>query len=259
MAISGAAASPNMGYHSSPPLALLMTLFNVRLGWWLGNPTHGAWNISGPRLAILPFIMELFGLTDDERRFVYLSDGGHFENLGIYEMLRRRCRTIVAIDGACDPKFEFEDLGNLIRKARIDFGAEVCFSQPFTPSPNRIATRLGLITSPKTPTPSPYCAIGRIRYPGISAKGTLIYVKAAIHGDEPEDTLSYAATCETFPHESTLDQFFTESKFESYRRLGLHIGSAVFGRQHEDSLEAVDELVKLAAEHVQARSGAAAT
>jgi Patatin-like phospholipase len=259
MAISGAAASPNMGYHSSPPLALLMTLFNVRLGWWLGNPTHGAWNISGPRLAILPFIMELFGLTDDERRFVYLSDGGHFENLGIYEMLRRRCRTIVAIDGACDPKFEFEDLGNLIRKARIDFGAEVCFSQPFTPSPNRIATRLGLITSPKTPTPSPYCAIGRIRYPGISAEGTLIYVKAAIHGDEPEDTLSYAATCETFPHESTLDQFFTESKFESYRRLGLHIGSAVFGRQHEDSLEAVDELVKLAAEHVQARSGAAAT
>jgi hypothetical protein len=259
MAISGAAASPSMGYHSSPPLALLMTLFNVRLGWWLGNPIRPrSWKISGPRLAFLPFIMELFGLTDDEKNFVYLSDGGHFENLGIYEMLRRRCRTIVAVDGACDPKFEFGDLGNAIRKARIDFGVEVSFSHPLTPSPDRIATRLGLITSPTPPNPSPYCAIGRIRYPGISAEGTLIYIKAAIHGDEPEDILSYAAACDTFPHESTLDQFFTESKFESYRRLGLHIGSAVFSRQHEDGSDAVDELAKLANEHVTHAGAAAA-
>ena len=258
MAISGAAASPSMGYHSSPPLALLMTLFNVRLGWWLGNPRYASWKKSGPRIAFLPFIMELFGLTDDEKNFVYLSDGGHFENLGIYEMLRRRCRTIVAVDAACDPQFEFGDLGNAIRKARIDFGVEVSFSHPLTPSPDRIATRLGLITSPTLPTPSPYCVIGRIRYPGISAEGTLIYIKAAIHGDEPEDISSYKAACNTFPHESTLDQSFTESKFESYRRLGLHIGSAVFSRQHEVGSEAVDELAKLANEHV-AHAGAAAT
>ncbi|MGC2224895.1 MAG: patatin-like phospholipase family protein [Methylocella sp.] len=257
MAISGAAASPNMGYHSSPPLAFLMTLFNVRLGWWLGNPARPKWTKPGPR-GFLPFIMELFGLTDDEKNFVYLSDGGHFENLGIYEMLRRRCRTIVAVDAACDPQFEYEDLGNAIRKARIDFGVEVSFSDPLTPSPDRIATRLGLITSPTPPARSPYCAIGRIRYPGISAEGTLIYIKAAIHGDEPEDILSYAAACNTFPHESTLDQFFTESKFESYRQLGLYIGSAVFSRQHEDGSEAVDELAKLANEHV-AHAGAAAT
>jgi Patatin-like phospholipase len=254
MAISGAAASPSMGYHSSPPLALLMTLFNVRLGWWLGNPARPKWTKPGPR-GFLPFIMELFGLTDDEKNFVYLSDGGHFENLGIYEMLRRRCRTIVAVDAACDPQLEYEDLGNAIRKARIDFGVEVSFSDPLTPSPDRIATRLGLITSPTPPARSPYCAIGRIRYPGISAEGTLIYIKAAIHGDEPEDILSYAAACNTFPHESTLDQFFTESKFESYRRLGLYIGSAVFSRQHEDGSEAVDELAKLANEHV-AHAGA---
>ncbi|MGH6840546.1 MAG: hypothetical protein ACREDV_00390, partial [Methylocella sp.] len=256
MAISGAAASPSMGYHSSPPLALLMTLFNVRLGWWLGNPRYASWKISGPRLAFLPFIMELFGLTDDEKNFVYLSDGGHFENLGIYEMLRRRCRTIVAVDAASDPKFEYEDLGNAIRKARIDFGVEVSFSRPLTPPPNRITTRLGLITSPKTPAHSPYCAIGRIRYPGISGEGTLIYIKAAIHGDEPEDISSYAALNSAFPHESTLDQFFTESKFESYRRLGFHIGSAVFCRQHEDKSADELELAKLANEHL-AHPGAA--
>ncbi|MGQ0445599.1 MAG: patatin-like phospholipase family protein [Beijerinckiaceae bacterium] len=256
MAISGGAASPNMGYHSSPPLALLMTLFNVRLGWWLGNPRFRSWKISGPRLAFLPFIMELFGLTNDERNFVYLSDGRHFENLGIYEMLRRRCRTIVAVDAASDPNSEYEDLGNAIRKARIDFGVEVSFSRPLTPSPDRIATRLGLITGPKTPAHSPYCAIGRIRYPGISGEGTLIYIKPAIHGDEPEDISSYAALNNAFPHESTIDQFFTESKFESYRRLGVHIGSAVFCRQHEDKSADELELAKLANEHL-AHPGAA--
>lgn len=259
MAISGAAASPNMGYHSSPPLALLMTLFNVRLGWWLGNPAQRAWKLSGPRQAFLPFIFELFGLTDDQRRFVYLSDGGHFENLGIYEMLRRRCRTIVAVDAGADPNFEFADLGNAIRKARIDFGVEIEFSQ--LTSPNRKPACLGLINRPKTSASSPYCAIGRIQYPEIPDEaGTLIYIKAAIHGDEPEDILTYATASSAFPHESTIDQFFTESQFESYRQLGMHIGTTVFGRQRESSEHSdAYELAKIAAEHVQAHAGAAAT
>jgi hypothetical protein len=259
MAISGAAASPNMGYHSSSPVALLMTLFNVRLGWWLGNPAHRAWNLSGPRQAFLPFIFELFGLTDDQRRFVYLSDGGHFENLGIYEMLQRRCRTIVAVDAACDPELEFGDLGNAIRKARIDFGVEISFPQP--PSPNRKPTRLGLINRPKRPALSPYCAIGRIRYPEIpDEEGTLIYIKAAIHGDEPEDILTYATASKAFPHESTMDQFFTESQFESYRRLGVHIGMTMFGRQREDRGHSdAFELAKIATEHALGHASAATT
>src|SRR5262249_14671547 len=95
LAISGAAASPNMGYHSSTTLAFLLTLFNVRLGWWLGNPGHDDKNIhrgSGPRFAIAPLINEMTGNTTDLSKYVYLSDGGHFENLGLYEMVRRRCR-----------------------------------------------------------------------------------------------------------------------------------------------------------------------
>lgn len=265
MAISGAAASPNMGYHSSPPLALLMTLFNVRLGWWLGNPAHRAWKHSSPLLAFLPFIYELFGLTNDQRRFVYLSDGGHFENLGIYEMLRRRCRTIVAIDAGADPNFEFGDLGDAVRKARIDFGVEIEFSAPLAPSPYRNGARLGLINRPQRPVSSPYCAIGRIRYAPIKDKdkslydeGTLIYIKAAIHGNEPEDILTYAAANQSFPHESTLDQFFSESQFECYRRLGFHIGMAVFPRQHEGSSDS-DEFAKLAKEHVLAHGSVAST
>jgi len=142
--------------------------------------------------------MELFGLTDDEGLFVYLSDGGHFENLGIYEMLRRRCRTIVAVDAGADPNFEFEDLGNAVRKARIDFGAEIEFTQLFSSSPNHNGARLRLINRPAKPVSAPYCAIGRVRYSPISGEngnllhdeGTLIYVKAAIHGNESEDILT---------------------------------------------------------------------
>jgi uncharacterized membrane protein len=114
MAISGAAVSPNMGYNSSPGVGFLMALFNVRLGWWIGNPRGDNlhyWRTK-PRVALRPFFMEMFGLTSETERWVYLSDGGHFENLGIYEMVRRRCRVIVVSDSGCDPEYTFDDLGN---------------------------------------------------------------------------------------------------------------------------------------------------
>ncbi|MGB7042449.1 MAG: hypothetical protein WBD83_23060, partial [Xanthobacteraceae bacterium] len=119
MAISGVAVSPNMGYHSSPSISLLLALFNVRLGWWLGNPGKNGcetYQTEGPKWAAKPLFYEAFGQTTDESRYVYLSDGGHFENLGLYEMVRRRCRFIVVIDAGCDPNFAFEDLGNAVRK-----------------------------------------------------------------------------------------------------------------------------------------------
>lgn len=227
MAISGAAVSPNMGYHSSAALGLLMTLFNVRLGWWLGNPAKAAWKCPSPKQSVWLFLMELFGLTNDERSFVYLSDGGHFENLGVYEMLRRRCSMILAIDAGCDPDFTFADLGNLVRKARIDFGIEITFPAPCPPAAGENPIRLGLVNRPKKPSPSRYCSVGTIFYPE-GTTGELVLVKAALHGDEPEDIATYAAANPTFPHETTTDQFFTESQFESYRRLGLHIGCQTF-------------------------------
>ena len=83
VAISGAAVSPNMGYHSSAVITFLLTLFNARLGWWLGNPGRPGshtYQMSGPFLSIRPLIAEAFGLTDDKNKYVYLSDGGHFES-----------------------------------------------------------------------------------------------------------------------------------------------------------------------------------
>ena len=133
LAISGAAASPNMGYNSSPLVTLLLALFNVRLGWWLGNPgpqgEPSYYRSDGPKIAIEPFIAEMFGLTTDDGRYVYLSDGGHFENLGLYEMIRRRCRCIVVSDAGCDPEYGFEDLGNAVRKIAIDLGVYISFSE----------------------------------------------------------------------------------------------------------------------------------
>src|SRR5262249_39659236 len=130
LAISGAAANPNMGYHSSPVVGFLMTLFNVRLGWWLGNPgPAGAktWHRSGPRYSVGPLFSEAMGHTTDRYKYVNLSDGGHFENLGLYEMVLRRCHFIVVSDAGEDPECSFSDLGEAIRKIRIDFGIPIEF------------------------------------------------------------------------------------------------------------------------------------
>jgi hypothetical protein len=219
MTISGAAASPNMGYNSSPLLTLVMTLFNARLGWWLGNPAKvgGYWKFPGPKSGVRPFVDEALGLTDDRNRWVYLSDGGHFDNLGLYEMILRRCRLIVVCDAGADPKFGYEDLGNAVRKIRVDLGVSIEFTGPM-PAP---------VPVERADERPPHCAIGRIRYdavdPGQPRDGTLIYIKASLTGDEPPDVRHYAFQNPSFPHQTTTDQFFDEAQFESYRRLGLHI------------------------------------
>src|SRR5690606_31436458 len=126
IAISGAAVNPNMGYHSSPAVTFLLTLFDARLGWWLPNPRHP----ERPSADSAPFfgrwlLAELLGRTHAGGKFVHLSDGGHFENLGLYELVRRRCRFILCVDAAADPARAFGDLGNAVHKCRVDFGAEI--------------------------------------------------------------------------------------------------------------------------------------
>jgi hypothetical protein len=230
MAISGAAVSPNMGYHSSPSITLLLALFNVRLGWWLGNPGkqgEQSYRTEGPSFAITPLIEEAFGLTTDDRPYVYLSDGGHFENLGLYEMVRRRCRFILVVDAGCDPDFAFEDLGNAVRKIYIDLGIRVRFDQLMSIK-NRPSS-----CSEEERRKIPYYTIGSIGYTDADGAeegcedGIILYVKPAYHGTEGAGIVSYATAHKTFPHETTTDQWFTESQFESYRSLGLEIANTV--------------------------------
>jgi hypothetical protein len=237
VAISGAAASPNMGFHSSRVVTFLLALFNVRLGWWLGNPGpfgDRTYDTPGPRFAPRPLFSETFGLTDSEHPYVYLSDGGHFENLALYEMILRRCHFIVVSDGGQDPDFTFEDLGNALSKVRVDLGVPIRFekilmrrARPQEKESYNATTRSGDSTQP-------YCAIARICYScvdgltdGTVEDGLLLYVKPSLNGTEPADVFHYAKLHPLFPHEPTSDQLYTESQFESYRELGSHVMGAI--------------------------------
>jgi hypothetical protein len=231
MAISGAAVSPNMGYNSSPSIALLLTLFNVRLGWWLGNPgTAGekSYRKEGPLFAVGPLIQEGLGLTTDLRPYVYLSDGGHFEDLGLYEMVRRRCRFIVVVDAGEDRNFAFEDLGNAVRKIYIDLGIDIEFH-----GLECLMNRPGAAVTSEDRQKIPYHAIGVVKYLEADGEeegcgdGIILYIKPALHWTEAAGIVSYATAHPAFPHETTTDQWFTESQFESYRSLGAEIGDRV--------------------------------
>ncbi|MBL0156439.1 MAG: patatin-like phospholipase family protein [Bryobacterales bacterium] len=214
MTISGAAASPNMGYNSSPLVSFTMMLFNARLGSWLGNPGEAGkdtWKDEGPRSAVSSIVREALGKTDDAGPYVYLSDGGHFENLALYEMILRRCRTIVVLDAGCDPNYRYEDLGNALRKIRIDLNIRIEFD-PRQLDPLQKKERS--------------FAVARILYADAdpnAPEGRLLYIKPMLHGSEPPDVLSYRAAHPTFPHETTADQWFTEAQTESYRKLGSFI------------------------------------
>jgi hypothetical protein len=218
-AISGAAVSPDMGYNSSPIVSMLLTLFNARLGWWLGNPgTAGSdsYMYSNPGEGAKYLIDEALGRTNDQKKYVYLSDGGHFENLGLYEMVLRRCHTIVVIDADEDRDYAFENLGNAIRKIRTDMGISIDF-ESFSNFQKRNKGN-----PPGGPTL--YCSVGTIHYDRVDGNpennGKLIFVKPTITGKEAADVLNYEQQHPEFPHETTANQWFTESQFESYRALG---------------------------------------
>lgn len=230
-AISGAAASPNMGYYSSPIVTFLMALFNVRLGWWLGNPGpagNETCEKAGPKFAPRPLIEETLGLTDEENPYVYLSDGGHFENLGLYEMVRRRCHLIVVSDAGCDTKFEYNDLSNAVEKIRVDLGIPININFDNIPIYTLNATDI-------QKQRARYCAIARISYSKIDGDGArdglLVYIKPTLYGREPIDVIHYSKENPEFPHQSTADQFYSETQFESYRALGFHIGRIVFANE----------------------------
>ncbi|TVP49342.1 MAG: hypothetical protein EA350_02315 [Gemmatimonadales bacterium] len=223
--VSGAAASPNMGRRSTPALTFLLTLFNARLGAWFGNPGsagESTWGDAEPRLGPFLLFRELLGATTERSPYVFLSDGGHFENLGLYEMVRRRCHFIVVSDASCDPEYLLGDLSEAIRMIRVDFSIAIDFPEGLSFRGHDDATS-GM-----------HYAIGRIRYSGADGPeapdGILIYAKATLTGDEPCDVVNYARSSPSFPHEPTSHQFFSEAQFESYRMLGCHTVDALFER-----------------------------
>jgi hypothetical protein len=214
VAASGAAVSPNWGYHSSPTMAFLLTIFNVRLGLWIRNPRRKKFllprlndNPSSPAFGLFYLLAELFGMVNDAAAFVYLTDGGHFENMGLYELVRRHCMTIVICDAEQDGDLNFEGIGMAIRKCRIDCGAEI----------NLDISKLELTGAP--PVSPCHSVMGTIHYPS-GAVGRILYIKTAFTNGLPADLINFHKQHHAFPNDTTMNQWFTESQFESYRRLG---------------------------------------
>jgi hypothetical protein len=245
-AISGAAVSPNMGFHSNPATAFLMTIFNVRLGWWLANPrvlAEDGQKLNGPErhfihpypkpsphFSLFQLVSELFGAVNDTSKYVMLTDGGHFDNMGVYELIRRRCRYIVICDSEEDAQRRMQGIGMAIRKCRIDFGTEIDLDL----RPLQNGGDEGFSES--------HCVVGTVTYPEApDDPGVVVYIKSSLTGDEPADVLNYKKEDPDFPNDSTMNQWFTESQFESYRRLGHHVAMATFQPGRPETLDCADK------------------
>jgi hypothetical protein len=230
MAVSGAAASSEMGAATIKPLAPTLALLNVRLGYWLRNPNRVVRREGRNKLANFYFLAEMFGFLNEKRKSVYLTDGGHIDNTGIYELLRRRCKIIIVSDAEADSEMAFGSLNNTERYARIDLGVRI--DLPWQQITN-MSLQIGKSIDETGDCPKsegPHCAIGEIEYPG-NQWGVLVYIKSSLTGDENDYVFHYKKRHSAFPHETTLDQLFTEEQFEVYRALGFHAAYGVFAGQ----------------------------
>lgn len=224
VAISGAAAATGMGSRTAPGLAFLLFLIGGRLGYWLPNlyppdkdRPHTA---SAP-----PLFAEMFARFPGRNgKHWFLSDGGHFENTAVYPLLKRRVKTIIVADCGADPDFQFGDLENLIRKARIDYSIDIVFSPIET-------TDFTSVAELKSSGESPALIKAKILYPQQGAnpamEGTLLIVKPHRLQGMGLDTASYAERHPDFPQQTTGDQFFDEEQWEAYHQLGLQAGKAI--------------------------------
>ena len=274
VAISGAAFTTGLGARTNLGLSLLLGLSNVRIGyWWDSNIAPGGRDDTAAKAAKhkpadwLEFLFPAQLYLSDEllarfhgphRQRWYLSDGGHYENTAVYELLRRRLPVILLSDNGGDEDYTFADLGNLVRKARIDFDAEIRFleeaelNELLTPSmrqiigtPAELQRRVGDAATRKddglegNAYSRCHAIIARVYYDrAMRPGGVLIVVKPSLAGDEPIDLLQYHSEHPTFPQETTLDQFFDEAQWESYRKLGSHIGDKLF-----DAVGSLDDFI----------------
>jgi len=220
MAVSGAAASPGLGSATRPGWAAMLTTLGVRLGYWwdAGVPAADKERRRLPKYSKL--CAELLALFPGRNEPIqFLSDGGHSENTGAYALLAARCKLIVLADCGADPDYEFKDLENLVRRARMDLDAIVSFVEPDSRWPSAFGTLSNLALA----TSDACLAVARIDYLDDDTPGVLIVIKPNMTRNLPEDVYNYSRDNPTFPQETTADQFFSESQWESYFSLGKHL------------------------------------
>jgi hypothetical protein len=242
MAISGAALNAHSGPDGkgalrTPLISFLVTLFGAQLGYWAPNPGKPD-QMQQTANYLRPGLSGLLGFQMDEHGgFLQLSDGGHFENLGLYELVRRKMDLILVSDGGQDGDFTFADLGNAIERVRVDFGVNIRFD-------DECYTLEGVLPKPREAKSETWrikfglakrgFALASIWYPDRQSCGVLIYVKATMIDGLPSDLYAYKAQNPEYPDQTTLDQFFDEDQFEAYRELGYNLVKQMFAEFAEE-------------------------
>lgn len=209
-AISGAAVATNTDQTKGRGLNFVMALFNLRLGCWFPNPKSTFAHTEKKPIWYNCIFRDMLGKGLDENQpFIHLSDGGHFENLGVYELVKRKVKVIVSIDAGADPHFKFHDLAKLTELIRVDFGAKLKLdTTPLVPNEQGISEKAWVV--------------GSLSYED-GTKAEFIYIKSAMIAGLSPDVVGYKHENPTFPDQTTADQFFDEYQFEAYRELGFQI------------------------------------
>lgn len=251
-AISGAAASTAIGSMTSAGLSILAMMANVRLGYWWRTGMK-RWKLWPPASdTVLGYLAEemrgSFSAGVDRYRW-YLTDGGHFENSGVYALLQRRLDFIIVSDNGADPDYRLDDIVRLVQRARTDLGVDISFLSEAELNTKIIDPELRplfgtydeIAQAPKRGCGSPcYAALAKIRYDldgatplGDTSDGMLLLIKPRLNFTEPPELLAYRnrEAGQDFPQQTTLDQFFDEEQWEAYRRFGEHVGTALFAKR----------------------------
>lgn len=230
MALSGAAVSALMS--KSATQRILMLALNLNLGQWVPNP-----KVSRRHFGAFPasLVRDWYRRPSVDGRFCFISDGGFTDNLGVFTLLRRRCRLIVAMDAGCDGKHQFEDLGRIVRAARVHLGVRIV-RQEANGRPVDMDT--ALLHLDEKGLCKEHHLVAKILYPkdetGLGLEGWLVYMKSSLTGDESTDILGYRDKVADFPHETTVDQFYEPARMETYRQLGMHIGRTTLTKLFAD-------------------------
>ena len=247
VAISGAAFASAMGRFARW-YQLLLAVTGARLGAWLPNPTFIAqmrdvrregrirdWTLPAlPRVRRLSYLLrEVFNIHPAGDRLLQVTDGGHYENLGLVELLRRRCTTIYCVDGGGDHPPTAPGLAEAMALAKAELGITITLDNAWDTEPGS-----GSAIEPAEPLRSLNATLsktaiitGTITYPEASGlpegrrTGRLFVARALLTPDMPYDLLSYAAQHPEFPHDSTSDQWFEDGKFTAYAELGRYLGT----------------------------------
>ncbi|MFJ4778764.1 hypothetical protein [Streptomyces sp. NPDC088762] len=248
VAVSGAAFASAMGTQSMAAQRLL-ALSNLRLGTWVPNPLYLAklvergpdWVMPRlPRVRRLRYqLQELVGRYSDTSPMLLCTDGGHFDNLGLVELLRLRCRTVYVIDSSGDSPPLATTLAQAVTLAYEDLGVQITFDQEdvlkLVPGSAEKVEPTEPMAALNTRLSASCLVKGVIKYPEDvefeagkpgTRLGTIVFAKASLTPDMPYELLSYALKEKAFPRQSTMDQWFDHTQFDAYRELGYHLGAA---------------------------------